>query len=74
MSTKEQEVAKLKENIEELKRNVESEQREKEKLHETLQQQYQEEKDQIVEVCGQWLIVVNSARICQKTKDEDFWP
>ena len=53
MSTKEQELTKLKENIEELKQNVESEKREKEKLHETLQQQFQEEKDQIVKVCGQ---------------------
>ena len=50
VSTKEQELTKLKEDIEELKRDVESEKREKEKLHETLQQQFQEEKDQIVKV------------------------
>ena len=50
VAAKEQEVIKLKENIEELEQNIVALKREKERLHETLQQQFQEEKDQIVKV------------------------
>ncbi len=50
VAAKEQETTKVKEELEELQKKMETVKQEKEKLHETLQQKFQEEKDQIVKV------------------------
>ncbi len=49
-AAREQELATLREEAEELRRNAEAARREQEKLRETLQTQFQAEKDQIVKV------------------------